>query len=184
MATKLIKVKFLKHHSKYAYPAGKIGFVTPEAAATLSDGEDPYILIFPDDYEEPVPPAQKIIPESEMIKARMIVPHEGFALGLGKVGLFTPEDALKLLELGCLEILPDDYQEPVQENIVIPESEMIEAIVIKNHPGFVWIAGDQGRFTPKDFDMLSKGGFVAGVKKESALTTKVRNKLKNILKQK
>jgi hypothetical protein len=181
--TKMIKVRFLRKHSKFAYNEGNIGTVTPEHFKLLTEGEDPYVERLPDDYIDPATAPQKIYKESEMIKARMITPYEGFALGIGKVGLFIPEHALKLLELGCIEVLPDDYQEPEEEMVTIPESEMIEGTVIIAHPGFVYKKDERGRFTPKDFEMLSKGGYVEGTKKESALKTKMMNKLRNILKK-
>ena len=185
MATKMIKVRWLRPHKSYAYSTGNLGEVTPAAAATLSEGEDPYIEILPNDFREPVPAPPRIYKDAELIKARMVKFHTGYVMDPGKIGLFTPEDALLLLGLDCIEILPDDFREPVPAPPrIYKDAEMIEAKVIMHHPGFVYKNGEKGMFTPEDFEMLLKGGFVEAIKQESALKTKMLNTLKNILKQK
>jgi len=71
MKNDMIKVKWLKAHHAFAYSAGNIGSVTPDAAAKLLKGG--YIMLLPADEDEP--PAN---PLPEDLPGRDVLFESGF----------------------------------------------------------------------------------------------------------
>lgn len=187
--SKLIKVRWLRIHRGYVCSVGQIGFVTPADADILTSAFEeempsPYVKILPDDYEEPKAPAPKIIPMEDHIKVRFLKHHENFAYAQNAVGFVTPEHAILLLEGDYIELLPENYTEPVIEKKTVPISKLVEVKWLKTHPGYVSLEGKTCLIEPDQLGSLVKEGYVVETHAKVQIEKKkMIDKLKGLIKK-
>jgi hypothetical protein len=100
MEMKMIKVRWLRSHTLFAYSPGDIGFVTEEKAEILSkvtEKDDPFIEILPEGWIDTVLEETKPLSLDEMIKGKVLKYIPGYSYSIGDEGYFAPEAAKILL---------------------------------------------------------------------------------------
>jgi hypothetical protein len=198
----LKKVKFLRAYRTYSYSAGDITSLSTENITMLQEAYEheknyifsvntgsgekqdpgPYIQILAPDYQEPTF-EKKLVPESDYIKVRFLKPHPSFSYKEGSIGKLTPENAIKLLEGDFIEVLPEDFIEPVSVGEIIPESDKIEVRFIRVHPAFAYNVGDETKLYQAQVDFLLKDGYIQVIPKNEKQKKITIERLKSILKK-
>jgi hypothetical protein len=168
------KVEFLKKYPKLPYAKGKIASLSMEqiqADCLVSGG---YVkLIF-----EELPPVKKVLKEDK-VNARMLKTGGSRAEKEGSVIRISEDEAQRLLDGGFIEVLPDDYVEPIIPLPDYDEKEWASVICKNSHPEYAHFPGETGQILKKQLKKLLEGGYFDLA---PSYSSKERNKILSELK--
>lgn len=146
-----IKVEFLRSHRELGYKEGQIvslQFQTIKGSYLVTQQ---YIRIIPED----LPPV-KTVAEKDKKNVRMIEPGGNRGESIGSVFRISIDEAERLLTGGFIELLPDNYIEPIP---AYQDMEWISVKCIKPHPDFAYFPGGSGLILKSLLPKLLSGGY-------------------------
>jgi hypothetical protein len=148
------KVEFMQKHPKLTYEKGKIVSLQLEQIRDNCLVSQGYVkLIF-----EELPPVKEVL-EEDKVNARILKPGGNRSEKEGSIIRISEAEAERLLDVGLIELMADDYVEPLVPPLVYDEKEWASVICKNSHSEYAYSPGQTGKIVKKQLRKLLEGGY-------------------------
>jgi hypothetical protein len=173
LGKKIVRVKWLKPHSRFAYSEGNTCYMIPDDAEMLIEGK--YVTEISESYKEPSTEVKKPN-ESELCKVKLLRPLPGYSYYGYEIAKILKTDLQWALEGEYVVLVPDDYTEPVPE-VVKPKELTIDCIFLKAHHEFSYSAGNITKLSEEDAKRLFERKYIDFFSEDLKVRNQIYEKL-------
>lgn len=153
----LVEVKFLKSHSRLAYSAGNIGFVSSEAAQILKKGG--YIKFITDEDLDTL--AIRLRLGKKVTRVKWLRANPNFAYSAGNISYLTPDTAVELITEKFVKEISESYKDPEPEKVILTEADWVKVFFLKPAPGYAHPENTIAKIVKTSVKALLDGGYIA-----------------------
>lgn len=152
----LVEVKWLKPHIRFAYSAGDICYLSPEAAQILKKGG--YIKFLTDEDYDTL--AIRLRTGKKVVRVKWLKAHPKWSYSAGNISHLIPDDAAKLITEKYVKEISESYKDPEPEKIILTEADWTRVFFLKPTPSYAYPEKTIAKILKKDVAGLLKAEYI------------------------